>query len=196
MLNRIGMHLRGNVVAYLALFLALGGSAVAAKKISTKQLANNAVKTGKIANNAVTSPKIGKGAVTGDKIAAGAVSAGKLDADVKAAKAYGVINITATDISPTYSIDQSRSSGIASVSEPTAGATSGVACVDFTEGVKAVVVSGVDSAGAVSPFAFASVNYGPQSGGITCPANADVRVTTFDKLNAGPVDARFSLVAF
>lgn len=48
----------GTVIALIALAVALGGTAYAAKKISTKQLANNAVKTKKIANGAVTRAKL------------------------------------------------------------------------------------------------------------------------------------------
>ena len=64
--NRISFS---NVIAMIALFVALGGSAYAVKKISTKQLKNNAVKTKKIAPNAVTSPKIAPNAVTNAKVA-------------------------------------------------------------------------------------------------------------------------------
>ncbi len=35
-MHRIATHLRGNFVAYVAIFLALGGTAVAAKKIGTR----------------------------------------------------------------------------------------------------------------------------------------------------------------
>ena len=74
-----------NVVATLALFLALGGGAVwAANKVTSKQigkgavktknLAKNAVKTKQIAKNAVTSAKIKKEAVTAEKLLSGSVT--------------------------------------------------------------------------------------------------------------------------
>src|ERR1700761_4806578 len=56
------------VVALVALFAALGGSAYAATKIGTKQIKSNAITAGKIKKNAVTSAKIKNGAVTGAKI--------------------------------------------------------------------------------------------------------------------------------
>lgn len=67
-----------NVMATIAVFIALGGGAYAAiqipkKSVGAKQLKANAVKTGKIANGAVTGPKIADSAVTGSKIASGAV---------------------------------------------------------------------------------------------------------------------------
>ena len=78
-----------NVVATLALFLALGGGAVwAAGKITSgqigkgavknKNLAKNAVKAKNIAKNAVSSAKLAKNAVTGAKVKAGAVNFDKL----------------------------------------------------------------------------------------------------------------------
>jgi len=62
------------VVALLALFVALGGSAWAVSKVGTKQIKKNAVTASKIRNNAVTGPKIKNGAVTTPKIKAGAVN--------------------------------------------------------------------------------------------------------------------------
>lgn len=56
------------VVALIALFAALGGSAYAAKKIGTKEIKANAITTGKIKKNAITTSKIKKEAVTGAKI--------------------------------------------------------------------------------------------------------------------------------
>ena len=62
-----------NVVATLALFVALGGGAYAAvqlppRSVGTKQLKNKAVKAVKIGKHAVTGPKIGPNAVTGPKV--------------------------------------------------------------------------------------------------------------------------------
>lgn len=56
------------IVALVALFAALGGSAYAATKIGTNQIKSNAVTAGKIKKNAVTNAKIKNGAVTGSKI--------------------------------------------------------------------------------------------------------------------------------
>ena len=56
------------IVALIALFAALGGSAYAAKKIGTKEIKANAITTGKIKKNAITTAKIKKEAVTGAKI--------------------------------------------------------------------------------------------------------------------------------
>lgn len=62
------------VIAYLALFVALGGSAYAAT-----QLPKNSVGTKQIKPNAVTKAKLKNGAVTGAKIAADTVTGGNVD---------------------------------------------------------------------------------------------------------------------
>jgi hypothetical protein len=65
-----------NVIATVALFLALGGVATAAftlpkKSVGPKQLKANAVKTGKIKDGAVTTGKLADAAVTSAKLAGG-----------------------------------------------------------------------------------------------------------------------------
>jgi hypothetical protein len=81
-----------NVVATVAMFLALGGVGYAASQlpknsVGAKQLRKNAVATGKIKKNAVTAAKIKAAAVNGAKIAEGSITATKLaDAAVLAQK--------------------------------------------------------------------------------------------------------------
>lgn len=74
-----------NVIATMALFLALGGGAVwaankQANKVGTGKLKPNAVTAGKIKANAVTTSKIRENAVTNAKIREGSVNFGKLAA--------------------------------------------------------------------------------------------------------------------
>lgn len=64
-----------NVIATIALFVALGGAAVAAG------LPRNSVGTRQIKRGAVTAAKLRRGAVTAGKIAPGAVVAGRLGAN-------------------------------------------------------------------------------------------------------------------
>jgi hypothetical protein len=64
--------LRGNTIALLALFIALGGTTYAAtalpkNSVGTKQLKKNAVTAAKIKKGAVANAKIGANAVTGAK---------------------------------------------------------------------------------------------------------------------------------
>jgi len=87
---RIGRPTHSTIVAYVALFAALSGSAFAISKgavkskhiaknaVRAKQIATNAVGTAEILNGAVTNPKLATGAVTNTKLAAGAVDAGKV----------------------------------------------------------------------------------------------------------------------
>ena len=65
--------MRGNTIALLALFIALGGATYAAtalpkNSVGTKQLKKNAVTAVKIKKGAVTNAKIGANAVTGAKV--------------------------------------------------------------------------------------------------------------------------------
>jgi len=73
---RLRRHLTfANVMASLALFVALGGSGVAAFTIGSGQIRDGAVTSAKIHDGAVTSAKIRNGAVTSAKIAPGALRA-------------------------------------------------------------------------------------------------------------------------
>jgi hypothetical protein len=80
MLRAIGKRLTyANVIASLALFLALGGGAVwaasnKANQVGTGKLKQNAVTAGKIKANAVTQTKIRNSAVTNAKLRLGAVN--------------------------------------------------------------------------------------------------------------------------
>jgi hypothetical protein len=83
-----------NVISCLALFVALGGLAVAAglpkNSVGTKQLKKNAVTALKIKDGAVGATKIQDGAVGAAKIQEGAVGAAKIqDGAISAAKIQG-----------------------------------------------------------------------------------------------------------
>ena len=97
----------GTVVSVVALTLVLGGTAVAASKIGTAQLKNNAVTSAKIKDGQVRTGDLATGAVTSRKIAARAVTTGKLaDQAVTAAKiATGAVD--GTRIAPA-AIDETK----------------------------------------------------------------------------------------
>lgn len=68
-----------NIVATLALFLALGGGAAfAASKITSGEIAKGAIKTADLHQRAVTSGKLAVGAVRGNQIAAAALSSAQI----------------------------------------------------------------------------------------------------------------------
>ncbi len=62
--RRIWPHFQGNLVAYLALFVALGGTAVA----SSIKLAPNSVGTKQLRSGAVTGAKVARNTLTGANI--------------------------------------------------------------------------------------------------------------------------------
>jgi hypothetical protein len=62
---RVSTHLRSNVVGYLALFVALSATAWAAPKITSKQIAKNAVKAKHIKDGQVGSPEVADNGLTG-----------------------------------------------------------------------------------------------------------------------------------
>jgi len=73
-------HFRGNLVAYLALFVALcTGSAYAANQITSKDIAKNAVKAKHIKDGQVRGAELGAGAVTGDKVADDSLTGADID---------------------------------------------------------------------------------------------------------------------
>ena len=73
------------VIAYLALFVALGGTAIAASTlgkntVGPKQLKKNAVTAPKVKNNAVTTEKVKDQAITGAKIKPGSLTGDQINA--------------------------------------------------------------------------------------------------------------------
>ncbi|MGH2985937.1 MAG: hypothetical protein ACRDLO_04525 [Solirubrobacterales bacterium] len=92
--ERVRRHLQSHIVAYIALFVALSGSALALpgrnsvksndiKRAAVKgrAIAEGAVKKAKLRDAAVTAPKLDAAAVTGAALADGAVTAPKLAQD-------------------------------------------------------------------------------------------------------------------
>lgn len=90
---KLSKHLTfANVMSCIALFLALGGAAVAAKtamKVKAKNLANGAVTTPKLRNGAVTTPKLRNRSVTSTKIAASSVGTEQLADNAVRSKQLG-----------------------------------------------------------------------------------------------------------
>jgi hypothetical protein len=84
--SRIFAHFRGNAVAYVALFVALGGSSYAAVQLApgsvrSRALAQGAVTKTKLAKNSVTSASIVNGSLTSKDFKAGAIVNGLKGAD-------------------------------------------------------------------------------------------------------------------
>jgi hypothetical protein len=84
--SKIFAHFRGSAVAYLALFVALGGSSYAAVQLApgsvrSRALARGAVTKSKLAKNSVTSANIVDGSLTSKDFKAGAILNGLKGAD-------------------------------------------------------------------------------------------------------------------
>jgi hypothetical protein len=76
--SRIFAHFRGNVVAYVALFVALGGSSYAAVQLApgsvrSRALAKGAVTKSKLAKNSVSSASVVNGSLTAKDFKPGAI---------------------------------------------------------------------------------------------------------------------------
>jgi hypothetical protein len=77
---RLLRHLSfSNVIATLALFLALGGAAYAGTKINGGSIKNGSIGGGKLKNETITANKIKKGTITGTQIAPGSISSSSID---------------------------------------------------------------------------------------------------------------------
>jgi hypothetical protein len=87
-LERISTHVRGNAVGYLALFVALSGTAVA----SSLKLSANSVGTAQLKNGAVTGKKVAKNTLTGANIKASTL--GTVPSATRAASATNTANAT------------------------------------------------------------------------------------------------------
>ena len=92
MSSRVRSHIRANVVGYVALFIALSGTAAALP-------GTNTVNSGDIKPNAVRTADIKDGAVTNPKLADGAVTSGKIDDSAVGATQVANGSLTGTDIS-------------------------------------------------------------------------------------------------
>ena len=62
-------HLKGNIVGYLALFVALGGTAFAAATVGSRDVINNSLRSADLKNErAVKGVDVKDGSLTGDEI--------------------------------------------------------------------------------------------------------------------------------
>jgi len=96
----IRSHFRSNLIGYVALFLALNGTAYAVviapkNSVVTKSIKNGAVTAAKLHKRAVTADAIKNQAVTTDKIADRGVAKGKLTDGAVGAAELGTTDVVA-----------------------------------------------------------------------------------------------------
>jgi hypothetical protein len=70
-LVRVGTHLRRNLVAYLALFLALGGTSYAATRITGAQIADGSITGADLRNGSITARDVRRGSLLASSFATG-----------------------------------------------------------------------------------------------------------------------------
>ena len=83
-----------------ALFVALGGTALAVTQIGTNQIKNGAVTSPKIKNGAVTNSKLGDKSVSNGKLAKSAVGNGKIANNAVTGSKVKDGSLTASDVAP------------------------------------------------------------------------------------------------
>jgi hypothetical protein len=77
---RLVRHLSfSNVIAVIALFIALGGAAYAGTKINGKTIVNKSIGGGKLKNETITANKIKKGTITSAQIAPGSIDSTQIN---------------------------------------------------------------------------------------------------------------------
>ena len=105
-MKQLRKHLTfANVLSCIALFMALGGAAYAAKtamKVKAKDIANGAVTTPKLHNGAVTTPKLHNRSVISSKIAAGNVGTEALAKGAVRSEQLGGGVVTEGKINPIF----------------------------------------------------------------------------------------------
>ncbi|CAN5626507.1 hypothetical protein BH10ACT11_BH10ACT11_11230 [soil metagenome] len=81
MFTRVSSHIRSNIVGYLALYVALGGVAMAAGHIGAGDIKNNAVHSNHIKNGQVKAADLAPGSVSGTNVSDGSLSGADLAAN-------------------------------------------------------------------------------------------------------------------
>jgi hypothetical protein len=126
-----------------ALFVALGGTALAVTQIGTDQIKNGAVTTSKLHKKAVTNAKLGKGSVGNGKIANSAVTGSKVKDG----------SLTASDVAPNTFLAANGTAANAS-------RLGGLLPADFVQGVGVMSDRRIVVAGGTSGAVFLNSLFG------------------------------------
>jgi hypothetical protein len=167
----------------VALFAAVGGAAIAAKKkgleknsVVTKSIKNNAVTGPKVGPGAITSPKIADGSILGVDIANGTITAGKLANGVLAGAPRRLTGVMS-------GATQTRSLTVGNWTVNLNTNSAGIcASISFTAGPKPGTAAVLTTSAAVAAGATTTPQAIAQGGGIPVGAAADDGTSSFNGL--------------
>jgi hypothetical protein len=177
-----------NVMATIAVFVALGGSALALKSnsVGSRQLKKNAVKNSDLADNAVRSPEVANGSLLSEDFAAGQLLPGPQGAQGEqgapgepgTARAYALVKPSDCPPAPSTCAAPSRSKGVTAVTHTDPGFYCITAPgIDSRVTAAAVTVDYQNSAAAEgNASAMYSADIAP---GNFCPGTGDFVVATY-----------------
>lgn len=172
-----------NVMATIAVFVALGGSSYAALRIGSSQIVNNSVRTQDLRNNDVRSTDVRNGTLLKRDFKSGQIPAGRQGPAGPAGSARAHVEVRGTT---PLQIVAGSGTGIDSV---TRGDSLGLYCVDTSfSDAKAAVASPDTPNRTAAASADRAVIAGLPPG--TCPAGTTVVVRT-GSIGAGGVSAGF-----
>jgi hypothetical protein len=145
-----------NVIATLALFIALGGGALAAT-----HLGKNSIGSKQLKKNAVTTSKIKNAAVTGEKLAAGSVGSAQLQANSVSGGNVQAGSLTGSDINQS-TLTSVRASNVIGVAltyncQAVAPFPAGVSATSDGDGCKLTLPTSVYNCTATATVAFRTI---------------------------------------
>jgi hypothetical protein len=116
-----------NVVAFIALFVALGGSVYAAGKISGSQIKSGSVPGNRIKSKSLTGKQIKPGSLTATQIKSGSLTGTQIKADSLGATQINESTLTGVTASSIASVSYATASAAISPISPT-GTTATASC--------------------------------------------------------------------
>ena len=173
MLRKLRAHFRQQFVGYLALFVALGGSAYAAATIGPSNIQNDAVRSRHIKNGEVKNPDLAANSVGSGKVIDNSLTG----ADIKESTLGTVPNATHADSATNADNDERHHAGHASSADSATNATNAT---------NATTAGDANALGGFVPAAFSrsySVENGELHGGGGYSANIRDGTTTLGSLS-------------
>lgn len=164
MQGRLRAHLEGNLVGYVALFVALGGTTYAAATAPKNSVVTKSIKKG-----AVTNAKLAKNAVTGTKVRNGSLTAADIDVSTLPKLTAVPHATTADSATKAATADRAALADKATLADTATSATTaanadalgGSAPADFLKGADAIAggsLTGTYAQPTIKPDSVSSIN--------------------------------------